>query len=167
MYADYTHITYASADLHLIESTLNRDLSNIHKWSLCNKLTLNTTTTLTQFMLIGSRQNMSRLSESFELSIDNVPIKKDLLLNHLGLLLIDDNMAWQSHIEKLSKKIAPGIGAIKRIGSSVSPAMLYYITSTMPSWYNTISITIVLSGGTAAKCSQKNYKTCRIVLLAS
>lgn len=127
MYADYTHITYASADLHLIESTLNRDLSNIHKWRLCNKLTLNTTTTLTQFMLIGSRQNMSRLSESFELSIDNVPIKKDLLLNHLGLLVIDDNMAWQSHIEELSKKIAPGIGVIKRIASSVSPAILHYI----------------------------------------
>ena len=29
MYADHTHITYASADLHSMQSSLNRDLSNI------------------------------------------------------------------------------------------------------------------------------------------
>ena len=37
MYADDTHITYSSADLHSMQSSLNRDLSNIHKWLLCNK----------------------------------------------------------------------------------------------------------------------------------
>ena len=31
MYADDTHITYASAHLHSMQSSLNRDLSNIHK----------------------------------------------------------------------------------------------------------------------------------------
>ena len=40
MYADDTHITYPSAELHSMQ---NRDLSNIHKWLLCNKLTLKTT----------------------------------------------------------------------------------------------------------------------------
>ncbi|CAH3150448.1 unnamed protein product, partial [Porites lobata] len=45
LYADDTHITYASADLHSMQSSLNRDLSNIHKWLLCNKLTLNSTKT--------------------------------------------------------------------------------------------------------------------------
>ena len=43
MYAEDTHITYAGADLHSMQSSLNRDLSNIHKWLLCNKFTLNTT----------------------------------------------------------------------------------------------------------------------------
>ena len=57
-----------------MQSSLNHDLSNIHKWLLCNKLTLNTTKT--EFMLIGSRQKLSRLSEFLELSIDNVPIKQ-------------------------------------------------------------------------------------------
>ena len=33
-------------------------------------------------------------------------------------------------------------------------------------WYKPISITVVLSGVSAAKCSLKNYKNCRIVLLA-
>ena len=124
MYADDTHITYSSADLHSMQSSPSRDLSNIHKWLLCNKLTLNTTKT--EFMLIGSRQKLSTLSESLELSIDNVPIKQVFTTKSLGIL-IDDNMAWHSHIDKLSKNIASGIGAIKRIKPFVSTEILHYI----------------------------------------
>ena len=71
-------------------------------------------------------------------------------------ILIDDNMARHNHIDKLSKKIAPGIGAIKRIKPFVSPQ--YYITSTMP-WYNPISITVVLSGELRQNALRKITKT--------
>ena len=77
-------------------------------------------------MLIGSRQKLSTLSESLELSIDNIPIKQVSTTKSLGIL-IDNNMTWHSHIDKLSKKIASGIGAIKRIRPSVSPEILHYI----------------------------------------
>ena len=77
-------------------------------------------------MLIGSRQKLNTLSESLELSIDNVSIKQVSTTKSLGIL-IDDNMAWHSHIDKLSKKIASGIGAIKRIKPFVSPEILHYI----------------------------------------
>ena len=77
-------------------------------------------------MLIGSRQKISTLSESLELSIDNVSIKQVSTTKSLGIL-IDENMAWHSHIDTLSKKIASGIGAIKRIKPFVSPEILHYI----------------------------------------
>ena len=73
-------------------------------------------------MLIGFRQKLRTLSESLELSIDNVSTTKSL-----GIL-IDDNMAWHSHIDKLSKKIASGIGnigAIERMKPFVWPEILY------------------------------------------
>ena len=89
MYADDTHITYASAYLHSMQSSLNRDLSNIHKWLLCNKLTLNSTKT--EFMLIGSRQKLSTLFESLELSIDNIPIEQVSTTKSLGTV-IDNNI---------------------------------------------------------------------------
>ena len=54
-------------------------------------------------MLIGSRQKLSTLSECLELSVDNVPIKQIFTTKSLGIL-IDDNMAWHSHIDKLSKQ---------------------------------------------------------------
>ena len=133
MYADDTHITYASADLHSMQSSLNRDLSNIHKWLLCNKLTLNTTKT--EFILIVSRQKLSTLSESLELSIDKVPIKQVSTFNSLGILT-DDNVAWHSHINKLSKKIAAGMEAIKRIKPFVSPEILHYTyNASRLQWY--------------------------------
>ena len=62
-------------------------------------------------MLICSRQKLSTLSESLELPIDKVPIKQVSTSKSLAIL-IDDNIAWHSHIDKLSKKIASIIGAI-------------------------------------------------------
>ena len=124
MYADDTHITYASTDLHSIQSSLTCDLNNIHKWLLCHKLTLNMTKT--EFMLIGSRQKLSTFSESLELSIDNVPIKQVSTTKSLRIL-IDNNMALHSHIKKLSKKIASSISAIKRIRPLLAPDILHYI----------------------------------------
>ena len=116
-----------------MQSSQNRDLSNIHKWLLCNKLALNTTKT--EFILIVSRQKLSTLSESLELSTDKVPIKQVLTFKSLGILT-DDNVAWHSHINKLSKKIASGFGAIKRIKPFVSPEILHYTyNASRLQWY--------------------------------
>ena len=52
MYADDTHLSYASDNVENIESYLNQDLENIYSWLRANRLTLNMTKT--EFMLIGS-----------------------------------------------------------------------------------------------------------------
>ena len=65
-------------------------------------------------MLIGSRQRLSTLSDTLELSIDNVPIEQVLSVKSLGIY-IDEYLTWHSHIDKLCKKIASAIGAIKRV----------------------------------------------------
>ena len=112
MYADDTHITYAGSDFHLIQSSLSHDLDKLSKWLVSNKLTLNATKT--EFMLIGSRQRLSTLSDTLELSIDNVPIEQVSSVKSLGIY-VDENLTWHSHIDKLCKKIASAIGAIKRV----------------------------------------------------
>ena len=84
MYADDTHITYAGSDLHLIQSSLSHDLEKLSKWLVSNRLTLNATKT--EFMLIGSRQRLSTLSDTLELSIDNVPIEQVPSVKSLGLI---------------------------------------------------------------------------------
>ena len=106
MYADDTHITYACADL--MHSSLHRDLSNIHKWLLCNKLTLNSTKT--EFMFIGPRQKLNTLSESLELLIDNIPIKQVSPTKSLGIL-IDNSMAWNGIVisTNYAKRLPPAL----------------------------------------------------------
>ena len=112
MYADDTRITYAGSYLHLIQSSLSHDLEKLSKWLVSNRLTLNATKT--EFMLIGSRQRLSTLSDTLERYIDNVPIEQVPSVKSLGIY-IDENLWWHSHIDKLCKKIASTIGAIKRV----------------------------------------------------
>ena len=54
MYADDTHLTFASNNMKDSEFYQNQDLANVNQWLIANKLTLNQSHT--EFMLIGSRQ---------------------------------------------------------------------------------------------------------------
>ena len=118
MYADDTHITYAGVDVNSIQSNLNHDLDNLNKWLTSNKLTLN-----------SAKTELSTLSNPLKLSIDKVPIEHVSSVKSLGIF-IDENLRWQTHIDKLCKKIASGIGAIKRIRPFVPPPTLHYIYTT-------------------------------------
>ena len=86
MYADDTHITYVCSDLHLIQSGLSHDLEKLSKWLVRNRLTLNAIKT--EFMVIGSRQRLITLSDTQELSIDNVPIKQVSSVKSLGRYIL-------------------------------------------------------------------------------
>ena len=126
MYADDTHLTYAGVSTDNIESCLNNDLAKVHNWLTANKLTLNTTKT--EFMLIGSRQRLSTLTNFPRPEINGAPIDQVANAKSLGVI-IDDNLNWSSHINKLTKKIASGIGAIKRVRHLVPQATLQNIFS--------------------------------------
>jgi len=54
-------------------------------------------------MLIGSRQRLSALPDTLELSINDVPINRVSSVKSLGVL-IDENLTGKTHIDKLTKK---------------------------------------------------------------
>ena len=124
MYADDTHLTYADNDICSIETSLNQDLSNINRWLIANKLTLNMTKT--EFMLIGSRQKLNSLSAFPVLEINGAQLNRVNFTKSLGVL-IDENLTWSNHINAITKKISSGIGSIKRISHCVPPATLHTI----------------------------------------
>ena len=124
MYADDTHLTYADNDICSIEASLNQDLSNINRWLIANKLTLNMTKT--EFMLIGSRQKLNSLSAFPALEINGTQLNRVNFTKSLGVL-IDENLTWSNHINAITKKISSGIGSIKRISHCVPPATLHTI----------------------------------------
>ena len=112
MYADDTHLTYAGFSADNTQSCLNYDLVNVSNWLIANKLTLNMTKTA--FMLIGSSQRLCTLTVPPRSSINGSPIEHVTTAKSLGVL-IDDNLTWRSHIDKLTKKTASGIGALHSI----------------------------------------------------
>ena len=76
MHAVDTHtiLSHVGSDLHRTQSCLSHDLEKPRKWLACNRLTLNATKT--EFMLIGSRKGLTILSDTHELSTDNVPTEQ-------------------------------------------------------------------------------------------
>ena len=96
-----------------------------------NKLVLNSTKT--EFMLSGSRQKLSTLSESVELPVDNNYSCQTSIHYYVPLeySLVDENLTWHSQINKLTQKIASGNGAMKRIRPFVPPATLHRIVNAL------------------------------------
>ena len=138
MYADDTSITYANNDVEEIERCVNIDLDRIRIWLAANKLTLNTTKT--EFLLIGSRQRLSTLERNPVIEINKFPIKHVSTSKSLGVH-IDGNLSWECHINEISKKVASGISAIKRIRYFL-PFEILYLTYTIH-WYSHTLITVM------------------------
>ena len=123
-YADDTHFTYAGDCVNNLQLYLNQDLDNVHNWLRANKLTLNMTKN--EFLLIGSRQRLSTLTDSPTITINDNQVSQVTTAKSLGVT-IDNKLDWSSHIDKLTKKVASGIGAIKRISHLVPQAILHLI----------------------------------------
>ena len=111
LYADDTHLSFASTNIETTNDVMNHDLSNVNTWLTANKLTLNSSKT--EFMLIGSWQRLGTYDTSPKLTIGGDIIKQVSSVKSQGVH-IDENLSWNIHIEKIAKKIASGIGAIKR-----------------------------------------------------
>jgi hypothetical protein len=62
-------------------------------------------------MLIGSRQRLSTLSDNPSFEINGIPLDRVLTTKSLGILL-DENLTWSSHINKMTERIASGICAL-------------------------------------------------------
>ena len=116
MYADDTNLTFASNNIDDINYHLNQDLANVNEWLIPNRLTLNQFKT--EFMLIGS------------MLIDGAPIDKVSKAKSLGVYL-DENLSWNIPVNELTKKIASGIGALKRVRSFVPAATLQLIFNSL------------------------------------
>ena len=82
--------------------------------------------TKTEFMLIGSRQRLNTPSASPTIRMNNTQVSQVRATKSLGVI-IDDKLDWHSHIEKSTKKIASGIGDLKRIRHLISAPTLHLI----------------------------------------
>lgn len=130
MFADDTAIYCSGTDAKEIEGKLNSELARISNLIQANGLAINVTKT--EFMVIGTSQKM-RYCEPIALFLDDVPIKRVEAYKYLGVI-IDPNLSWSPHIDKLCKKASSRIGILKRIMPflSKSTANLVYNTTISP-----------------------------------
>ena len=77
-------------------------------------------------MLIGSRQRLSTFQSTPTLAINGNPIKQVFQAKSLGMH-IGDTLSWDMHIKEVVKKIACGIGTLKRVRNCVPTQTLNII----------------------------------------
>ena len=107
-------------------------------------------------MLIGSRQKLNIITDSPVVSINGTPVNHVLTSKSLDVL-IDGNLTWGSHIEKLAKIIASGIAAIKRVGQFVPPSsnIASYLQNLDSAAFRLLN---VVWGNCGVKLADKNQK---------
>ena len=101
MYADDTQLYY-HCTLNQIEATINdinKDLEKVQIFSDSNCLRLNTTKS--NFIIIGSRQNLSKLSKKAlpPIVLNNKIIERKTHVKNLGVIF-DEAFTWQNHVNK-------------------------------------------------------------------
>ena len=124
MYADDTSATTAIRDLFDITSQVILDLIKISDWLKANRLNLNTLKT--EFMLIGTNWNLSKIGDLLALRI----IKRVHKMKYLGLV-IDDKLSWKEHIGYISTKIRQNIGIMKHIKDCIPRDSLILLYRTL------------------------------------
>ena len=81
MYTNDTSITYAGTDINNnINERLNYDLNKIYVWLAANSCAKHKKT---EFLLIGSRQRLSNVSDKPSIVINDTPVKQVLVSKSL------------------------------------------------------------------------------------
>ena len=119
IYADDTTLTGSGDSIEKVEKTIKHDLKSVRECTLANKLSLNLVKTE---YLISSRFNLRNLGKEPNICVGDIPIKR-VKVKAFGVL-IDQRLSWKDHMEKLSKTISIGIGAIRRLKSCVDSTTL-------------------------------------------
>ena len=101
MYVDDTSITSGDSDVTMLENRINKDLSGLNDWLKANRLCLNTVKS--EYMIIGSAQQINKLKADPNLLIGNVKLKRVKSKKILGVV-IDQSLGWNGHIDSVCKK---------------------------------------------------------------
>ena len=96
-------------DINTLKQELNREISKVNTWLLSNKLLLNVAKS--KFMIFFKHP---RTIPKLSISINGNPVEQVTNFNFLGITL-DQNITWNDHMSKLSRKVARVIGIMNKL----------------------------------------------------
>ena len=110
MYADDTTLMVSGSSVTDVEQKLSFALQELMVWINHNRLVLNTDKTCV--MVIASRANLNKIT-SFKVSINGKALKRVNVAKCLGVL-IDEELNWSKHVDKVTKVTQRNVSVIKR-----------------------------------------------------
>ena len=116
-----------SIDVRVLSNRINDELQNIYTWLAINKLSLNVKKT--KFMLFHHKQrDIKHLIPN--LKINGHTLERVQEFNFLGLV-IDENLTWNSHIQKIANKASRILGVICRLKNYLPGHILRILYNSM------------------------------------
>ena len=116
MYADDTSLYKDLRTAQDLSDELIPAFVKICEWLKMNELALNVLKT--EFMMIGTLQRLNMLDQTAEttpnISVDSCQIRRVKSVKYL-VLIVDDTLTWDEHVDYISTKISRNIGIIKCI----------------------------------------------------
>ena len=108
LYADDTAIFMEGRNEHELQNSLNRLMPKIAEWFIANQLSLNTDKTYYQVY------SNKKIPITLSLQLSRSDIKRVKTVKYLGMF-IDDDMKWNTHINKLYTVLCRNVGMINRL----------------------------------------------------
>jgi hypothetical protein len=117
LYADDTqlYISFSSSDTTNSLLTLSSALDSVYSWLTCNRLSVNPSKT--EFLLVGTRQQRSKIA-SASLSFRNNVLTPSTHVRNLGVIF-DADLSFKNHISALSSSSFHQIRQLRQIRSSL------------------------------------------------
>lgn len=122
LFADDAAISYSSDNLSKLNEMINQDMIALFNWFVANKLTLNLKKS--KCMIFHPLQKTKKFKLSVSLNGD--ALEQVTSFEYLGLSLQDD-LRWDSHIDRICSKISSVAGVFNRIGNNVDKTTLIFI----------------------------------------
>ena len=109
LFADDTIVSYSNSDLNLLKHHANNELRKVLKWTVANKLTLNTSKT--EILFVSTRADSS---DDVNITLLNETKGPCNSCKYLGVHL-DKNMTFSVHIDEVLTKISRHTGILFKI----------------------------------------------------
>ena len=109
LFADDTFLRLESENLNTLKREANKEMENVSKWLISNKLTLNIIKS--NYMII-SKQKIPE--NDFILKLNGKNLKRCQQYKYLGLI-VDQSLSWKPHIQGLCDKLGRMSGVFAKL----------------------------------------------------
>ena len=112
LFADDTCLVAHHSDLKELEILVNRELENVRKWLINNKLSLNIPKSC--FLLFTGEKK-----DNFSIKVENTEIIRMDIVKYLGVM-IDDKLEWTGQVNNVLGKVKKASGMLRKVSYLVS-----------------------------------------------
>ena len=113
LFADDTALGASSDSISELKKYFNEEINKVQNWLLANKLSVHYVKK-TQFILFIPPGKKPKGPVQFDVTMGGNAIEQTSTYKYLGVL-IDENLNWKPHIDKMCNKLASVCGVISKV----------------------------------------------------